>query len=325
MGETLSLVVGIFILAIVIFDFFYTTLSGSGAAFITRFFSFLSHRFILLGVRIFGREVYKLSGVIVNLMVFSAWVIMVWYGLFLIYSSDPHSIISSGGRIATSTERFYFTGYVLSTLGLGDFKPVTPSFEILTSIFSFFGFIFFTTAMTYLTSVSSALNHKRALALSIRNHGKHPEEIAKNLTRKSKSYCYSKFSSLQEMIDRHTVNHQAYPVLHFYGNADCTSSFNLSIAVLDEAVSHILADKRAAEFHKEITPLRSSLNHFLIHIEKNFYRTLDKNQEPNFPLPKPDEPLIEPLASDMLLQHRRSIIGGLLKDEGLLWEDVYTQ
>lgn len=325
MQENIYLALGIVLLAIVTYDFFYTTLSGSGAALLTRFFSLLSHKLIQISVKLIGRNIYKYSGVIVNLTVFFAWVIIVWVGLFFLFSSDPEALINTDGRIATSAERFYFTGYTLSTLGLGDFMPVTPTMEILTSVFSFFGFVFFTTAMTYLTSVSSAVIHKRSLALSIRNLGTTPDEVAKNLINKAPSYCFQKFSSLQEMIDRHTVNHEAYPVLHYYGNADHTSSFSLNMATLDEAISMLLGEKKANEFHAEITPLRSSINHFLMHMEQNFYRTLDKDVTPEFQLPKHNEALIEPLENNLLLQHRRSIIGGLLKNEGFSWKDVYSE
>ncbi|GAA5029798.1 hypothetical protein GCM10011506_18360 [Marivirga lumbricoides] len=324
MNENFSLISGISILAIVMYDFFYTTMSGSGAAMLTRFFSLVSHKIIKLGVKLIGRSIFSYSGLIVNLVVFSAWVMMVWVGLYLVYSSDQASIVSSSGLVATSTERFYFAGYTLSTMGLGDFKPISPSFKILTSIFSFFGFIFFTTAMTYLISVSNAVIHKRSLALAIRNLGTNPEEVAKNLVNKSPSYCYQKFSSLQEMIDTHTVNHEAYPVLHYYGNADYTSSFSINLASLDEAISQILGDITLKDFHLEITPLRSSINHLLLHMEHNFHRTLDKDVAPDFPLPKPNKYLIDPLENDMLLQHRRSIIGGLLKNEGFRWKDVYS-
>ncbi|NJW55782.1 ion channel, partial [Salinimicrobium oceani] len=96
--------------------------------------------------KFFGRKVFDYSGMIVNLAVLFVWILLVWLGLFLVYSYDPSAITNSDSRPANWVERLYYTGYVLSTLGLGNFKPTTPFFEILTSVFSFFGFIFFTSS-----------------------------------------------------------------------------------------------------------------------------------------------------------------------------------
>ncbi len=127
---------------LVIYDFFFTTLSGSGAGFISKFFSSIANKFIQLGVKFFGRGMYSFSGLIINLQILAVWLLMAWVGLFLVYSSNPEAIINSEGRVAQNLERLYFTGYTLSTLGMGDFKPTKASFQILTSYFSFFGFIF---------------------------------------------------------------------------------------------------------------------------------------------------------------------------------------
>lgn len=82
------LLFGIFILLIVIYDFFFTTLSGSGAGFIANNITILSDRVIQFLVRATGRSAYNFHGLFVNLMVLSVWIILVWLGLFLLYSSN---------------------------------------------------------------------------------------------------------------------------------------------------------------------------------------------------------------------------------------------
>jgi hypothetical protein len=116
---TLFLISGILLLLLTMYDFFFTTLSGGGAAFITRFITFLSHKLLQLGVRFFGRVVYRMSGMAVNLSVLLVWVLLIWIGLFLIFSSNPDAIVNNDNRAAGNWERLYFTGYTLSTLGMG--------------------------------------------------------------------------------------------------------------------------------------------------------------------------------------------------------------
>ncbi len=45
------------------------------------------------------------------------------------------------GMPAYKTERFYYTAYVLSTLGIGDFVPGNDHSRVITGILSFSGFI----------------------------------------------------------------------------------------------------------------------------------------------------------------------------------------
>lgn len=325
MPEFLYLVLGALLLTVVGCDFFYTTLSGSGSGVVSRSVYFLSHKLLQLGVKLVGRRFYSLSGVVVNLMLLLVWVMLVWLGLFLIYTSDPGSIVNNDDRPADTIERLYFTGYTLSTLGMGNFNPTSPFFELLTSILSFFGFIFFTTTMTYLISVSSAVIHKRSLALYIRNLGETPEELLNGFLNKDTSFCYQAFSTLQQMIDRHSVNHQAYPVLHYYGNADPDSSFSLNIAVLDEGVSLMLRNQQANDLANELQPLRRSLTRFLQHMEEKYTQTLYREKDSDSYLPKPGEIPHWATPDESAFKDRRKILGGLLRSESFGWRDVFSK
>ncbi len=324
MTGVLSLVSGVLLLLIIIADFFYTTLSGSGAAFITRFMYRVGHKVIHFAAGVGGRNVFRISGLVINLLLVSTWVVIVWLGLFLVYSYQPSFIVDSAGRIADGIERLYFTGYVLSTLGVGNFFPTSPFFELATSVFSFFGFVFFTTTMTYLISVSSAVVHKRTLALYIHNLGQTPEELLRNILEKDPSYSYQVFSSLQQMIDRHSVYHQAYPVLHYYGNADVASSFSLNLTILDEAVSLLLRNQQADELYTELQPLRRSLTSFLLHMEEKYRHTLYSEDAAERNLPKAGEIPHRALPDEPAFKQRRQVLGGLLRSEHFGWNDVYS-
>ncbi|MEQ9442760.1 MAG: ion channel [Cyclobacteriaceae bacterium] len=324
--DSLLLVLGLILLAVVGYDFFRTTLSGSGAGFLTRFFLTLSHKFQLSLSRIFGRKVFRLSGMLVNLTVLAAWILLIWLGLFLVFSYRPEGIVNSDGRVATAVERLYFTGYVLSTLGIGNFTPTTPLFEVLVSLFSFFGFIFFSTSMTYLISVSSAVMHKRALALSIQTIGENPAKVVKGLLEPDSSFSHQQITALQQMLDRHNVNHQAYPVLHYYNSPDISSALSVNLAVLDEATS-ILLHSRDQPLYQELQSLRHSLDQFLRHIREKFRHQSDVDN-PDINWSEVDLPvglLPSEVGEDPQLTERRKILGELLYSEALSWSDVYPK
>lgn len=52
-----------------------------------------------------------------------------WVGLYLVFAYNPEGVVDSSGKVASEVERFYFTGYVISPLGLGNFKPITLLFD----------------------------------------------------------------------------------------------------------------------------------------------------------------------------------------------------
>jgi hypothetical protein len=321
--EAIYLILGILLLLITLYDFFYTTLSGGGAAIITRFVTYISHKCLQLCVKQFGRRVYNLSGMAVNLSVLLVWVALIWIGLYLVFSTNPHAIVNNEGHMANNWERLYFTGYILSTLGIGNFYPTTAAFELLTSIFSFFGFIFFTTSMTYLISVSSAVIHKRALALSIRNLGKTPEEMVYRLLNQDTAFSRQNLSSLQEKIERHSINLHAYPVLHNYANSEIPSSLSLNIVTLDEALSILMNSKEGEIIKNALAAIRGSVTYYLNHVETNFSRTLLKKEGPDIHKLRGWEIISSSFIDDPSLYNRRKVLGGILQTESFEWQDVY--
>lgn len=314
---------GILLFVLVTYDFFYTTLSGGGASFITRFVNQLSYKCLKFLAKSFGRRLYNLSGMVVNVTALLVWVLLYWISLYLIYSSNPGAIVNSNNIMADNWERLYFTGYTLSTLGIGNFKPISPAFELITSIFSFFGFIFFTTAMTYLVSVSSALIHKRSLALSIRNLGNTPEDMVYRLLNQDKSFSRQNLANLQEKIERHAINIQAYPVLQNYANSEAAGSLSLNLVTLDEALSILLNSKEGENIKNALTAIRSSVTYFLNQLEKRFPQINDKFEGPDIQQLPGWSMITHSFMVDPSLNHRRRILGGLLKSESFEWEDVY--
>lgn len=319
MQEYLYLVIGVFILLFSIYDFFFTTLSGSGAGFIAEHVSIFSNKVVQLSVKSFGRSAYKIQGLFVNLMVLTVWILLVWLGLFLVYSWNPEAITNSTGRVANAVERLYFTSYILSTLGLGNFKPTSAFFEVITSVFSFFGFIFFTSSMTYFISVSSALVNKRTLAKNINSLGQNPQQIVKKLLSMDSFYSYQQFLDLQGKIDKHAVNHHAYPVVHFYTEAEPKNCVSLNLTRLDEALSILIGSTEGGNLREELEPLRSSITSFLQSLDKNFSKSMPTIKNP---IDRSKFSYEGKALENEDLENRRRILEQLFTSEGFKWNDV---
>lgn len=324
MPEILLLITGSVLLLLIIYDFFFTTLSQSGAGFLTLLVLRGAHFLLQTGVHVTSRKFYRFSGMIINLVVLTVWVIGVWVGLFLIFSSDPQSIVNDQGRAANVPERLYFTGYTLSTLGIGDFMPVSRAFQILVSCFSFFGFIFFTTSMTYLVSVSSGIIHKRTLAQSVQNFGTSPEEMVNHIRNRDRNHVIQKSLNIQEVIGQIAVNLQAFPVIAYYSTSRSLDSFGLNLARLDEVMTLIFYTETPGINAKDFIPLRKSVDGFLKFVQQDFPDISESGNDDAPPFGfSPGQSLDAKSEED--IRWRRKILSGMLHHEGLDWNDVFQK
>ena len=186
----------------------------------------------------------------------------------------------------------------------------------MTGIFSFFGFIFFTSAMTYLISVSSAVIRKRTLSRSISTLGKNPSEIASKLKSLQPTYRDQQILSLQAQITNHLVSHQAYPVVHFFSHQNPENCFNINFVRLDEAVTILLEEgeeeSSGTTGKTELQLLRSTMSHLLMHMKENFSASL----------PKPEGYTDIQNLEEAPLEKRRKLLLAMLKSEKFNWDYV---
>lgn len=319
MDNIIILIVGVIILVMVLLDFFYTTLSGSGLGFISKIVAVFADKIVKILSKTMNRTLFNINGLAVNVSMLFIWILLTWLGLFLVYSSNSEAIVNSQGDTADVWERLYFTGYVISTLGMGNFYPTSPFFEILTSCFSFFGFVLFTSSMTYFISVSSALVQKRTLVKNIYGLGTNPQEIAEKLASTATNYSYQQIVNLQGMVDKHAVNHHAYPVVHFYTRPKTEECLSLNLARLDEALSILVGSDKGNKLREELEPLRSSIYSFLQNLDSSFSQSMPQVKNPvqasyfNYD---------HNIKNNEDQKYRRRILERLLNSEGLTWSDV---
>jgi hypothetical protein len=317
------LVSGIIILTTSIYDFFFTTLSGTGSSLITKTVSSIVHSLSLSSIKFFKRRLMGHFGMLINLSVLLVWILFFWLGIFMIFSSDPASIVTKDKEVASAIERLYFSGFIFSTLGVGDIQPASDTFRVLSIVFSFLGFSFFTTSITYLISVFSALTYKRSLSQSIRNFGNSPDEVMNNLFSYQTSFLFQQLLQIQNMLDNQIVNHQAYPVLNFYNSISPANSLNLNLVVLDEAISMYMHQSAEKPLIREIQPLRDSISNYNTYIITNHLKK--ESETPFIDWGKLDQNLLfgSPNKINEALVHRRKELSRLLFNSGFSWRDVY--
>ncbi len=220
---------GVLVLAFTIVDLVWSTLSvGGGGP--------LSRRLGRALWRLTGRATY--TGPLILLATAVVWVGLLWAGWTLVFMGAPEAVVAAAtGTPAGFWERVYFGGYTVVTLGLGDFVPATPAWQLLTVLAAASGLVLITLAVTYYTAVLGAVVQKQQLAALIHALGDSPSAIVAGAW-DSEGFpgLDSVLPSLASLLTLHARRHYAYPVIHFFRPRDPEEAVAVQAARLGEAL-----------------------------------------------------------------------------------------
>jgi hypothetical protein len=235
---------GALIIALVLTDVFVTTLAPRGTGIITeRLRGWIWRFFLYISGGNGTNKLLNYAGMFTILFLLLGWLCALWLGNALLYISDVNSVVNSidNNIVATNLEKVYFVGYVLSTMGLGDFAPNGQGWKIYTSIISFSGFIIITMAVTYLVPVLSAEMSKRQTSIYIHSLGTSPNDILLNAWNgKDFSRLSKHFNKISQYVMQQSQNHVAYPILHNFHSNYRREAIYINLSALDEALSILL-------------------------------------------------------------------------------------
>lgn len=334
----LLLIAGILILLTIVYDIAYTTFSPNGAGFftdtITKGFYNLSRN---ISLKIKFKKLFEHVGILIIGVVLAFWYLSVWIGSSLIICSDPNSIINSTTKLPADVyEKIYYTGFTLSTLGVGDFQANSDAWRIFTVFLSLSGFVLITTSISYMVPVLSATVSKRKLGSYIAMLGANPQDILLKQWQKQKEsfgMLETHFTNLTEMIIQHSQQMLAYPVVYCFDTTNPKKATALNIGKLDEVLTILLlyipSDHRPSD--QSIYPLREAITDY-IDIQKNYFIKLIP-VEPHLP----DLSRLQDAGIPLLTYHdkinkqydelsdRRKLMGAILKNQGRDFGDIYYE
>jgi len=330
----LIFVAGVFIVVFVLVNVFISTLAPRGSRFFTqRLLHWVWKFFYWLAGGKGSKKILNYAGIFTLFSFLLIWVLLFWFGNTLIYLSELDSVVATGNHMpATPIQKFYFVGYILSTLGLGDFGPNGNGWMVYTSIISFSGFIMISTIVSFLLSVSAGEIQKRKVSGFIHSLGSSPENILLNgWNGKDFSRLTAHFIELTNLILEVSQQHTAYPVLHNFHSNLVRESFSVNLAGLDEALTILLLYKpeEVLPAKVEIYSLRYAVTEFLATLEKAYIYPSDNNPGPVRieKLKQKNIPLKENKPATGLdierLQLRRKLMLAMLETDGWNMESLY--
>lgn len=108
-------------------------------------------------------------GPVLLVLIVTVWVSLLNVGFALIvWPAFGSEIQSSQGATPTDfMSALYYSGYALTTLGVGSIVPKTGIYKLLIILEAALGFATFTLTLTYFLSVYSALTRRNTFALSL--------------------------------------------------------------------------------------------------------------------------------------------------------------
>ena len=172
---------GVVLLLVALLDALWTTIAPRGAGPLSRWIAraWWAARLGVHRHRAGGaHRLLAFAGPALLVIAFLTWVGLLWAGWLLVFSAEPGAVVGSTSREPASLAgRVYYVGFVLFTLGTGDYVPVGGMWEVLSAVASLSGLFVVTLAITYVLSVVSAVAAKRHLAGSIHSLGETPTRL----------------------------------------------------------------------------------------------------------------------------------------------------
>lgn len=323
-------IAGLLLLLAGIIDFCWTTLwPDGGAGPVTRRISLL----VWIGVRWLSRgnsKVISLAGPLILLATLLTWITLFWTGWTLVFSADPDSFIDTNDNNPVSwVERWYVTGYLLFTLGVGDYIMKEGWWQILAVLTAASGLVFITLGVTYILSVLEAVTQKRAFAESVHSIGDSAEEIVLN------SWNGSDFKDINLLLNTFsaqlstlTTQHNTYPILHYYHSSQRDQALTVSVATLDEALTilHFAIKEGYGPNKLLLHETRSTIESFIKTLRSGYISPSE------IPPPVPDvdglrDKGLPIISTDVFLEslediaERRKALLGSLMDNGRRWPE----
>jgi hypothetical protein len=325
---------GPLILLAITVDVVWTTIGTHGGGPISKHLTqALWHAALWLHERTGRRHHGALSfvGAIILLATVVFWIAATVVAWVLIFSASPESLVDARTRHpADLGGRIFFVAYAMSTMGNGDFQPVSTLWRVLTSVMTLSGLTFVTLAVTFIISVLSAVVEMRALAAMISDMGATPEGILR------RAWDGERFEGLENfllqltgMLHVFVEQHLAYPVLQYFHSERARTAAPLRLNALHDAALFVSfgADEPAQIGGLKSVPLLDALAAFA---EMSTHEVAhDASETP----PLPDLELLRSIGIPTVaeadfrraLEKREKTRRGLyavLRHDGWVWDDA---
>lgn len=226
MFDLVCTIFGLFVIGLTAVDVFFTVfyprtgksvLSLRICQSVWTLFRFISR---LAGIR--NKAILSYCGPCLLIIIVSVWVWAFTVGFALLFWPALGSgIQASQGTTPTDfATALYYSGFTLTTLGVGDLVPKSGVWRLVSITEAAVGFSVITASLTYLMSVYNALTRRNTFALSLHHCTTDPKNTASMLVALKGYGQFEPALSQLKDISRDLLflleAHHDYPILHFF-------------------------------------------------------------------------------------------------------------
>lgn len=327
----LFLLIGILLFVGVVWDILKTTLSLQGGGWFTgRYAHFFWNSILKLSGRNGHSKLLGEAGYLLLVSIILIWVLSLYSSFVFLLLSSPDSIINSSTKVpADLWEKIYYGGYVLSTLGNGDFIASTNLWRLVTNLYALTGLILITMSITYFVPVLSAIIKQRKLGINLSTLGNSPQQILLNAWNgENFDFLINQLQSLSSDILEYNQNHRAYPVIHYFHISKKKYTIILGLARLNEAV-FILQTGLNSNYiipQNKLASITAALNNYVeVITDVSHLKIKDENQPQETETSSLKEYVFfkdSKKYNDRML-HNRLVFSKLIEQDGWKWKDIF--
>lgn len=325
-------IVGGTIVILVIWDILLTTLRLKGGGFLSFPFASALWKMVRSHPCIIGKHGLLADASFVILLVsMLIWAIFLWLGWTLIFTGSEQAVLDTQTmQPADIGARAYFAGYTLITLGIGDYRPGSVWWQMMTVIASANGFFFITLIVSYVIALIAAITGKHLFASYVTGLGCTPSDLLiQSWNGKDFGLLTQHLISLTPMVIALEQQHLAYPIIHCVHSPQRSIASAPSIAVLSEALmllEHGVAPERRPD-PTAIYPLRAAVSIFVQTLDASFI--VASPEPPPFPklmllrrhgIPTVSDEEFHKAAAR--LDKERRLLRAQVEHDGWSWTDV---
>ena len=270
---------GTFLLLLVVYEIYTTILDASGRAgpiseslnrSVWRVARAIAFRF----ARPRRHRLLNLIGPLLLPSLIIVLIILLISGFALIYypRMPAHFAVQAAAESPRWIESIYFSGITLVTVGYGDIVPRTFEMRTVALIEGASGFALITLAITYLITVYSALERKRAVALSFYHQAEEGADVASFIAHHFVAGRFYGLEAVMRMAARDLQglleSHIEHPIIHYFHPFEVYKSMPRMLFLTLETCTVIQSCLDADEYtetcnHPEVRTLEASARHVL--------------------------------------------------------------
>jgi Ion channel len=224
------------------------------------------------------------AGPVALVAVIGCWLTLVSLGFALIYyGALPQNFRTNTGVLPPATDRFwsamYFSLEVMTTLGLGDIAPATPTLRLIATAQALIGFALLTASVSWIVLLYPAFGRMRLLARTVSLLVSAEQKMGIKLS-DTESELF--LATLARDVVRIRVDLVHFPIVYYFASKDKEASVAHALGSLTRFAAEASSPEHSPALRLAAASLDCALNDFAALLLENFLRLAAKDRSTVF-------------------------------------------